>query len=291
MTYVDSQLVAETVRELCIQAATILPGDVLCALEEARQREESSLGKDILGMILENARLAASEHIPICQDTGMAHVFLEIGQNVHIQGEPLDQAVARGVSMGYTQGFLRKSVVRNPLFHRNNTGDNTPPVIHSEIVPGDLLKITVMPKGTGSENMSAICMLSPAQGVDGVAEFVLDVVRNAGANACPPIVVGVGVGGMMDKAAYLAKKALLRDVGVRNQDPEVSQLEKELVLRINRLGIGPGGLGGITTCLDVHIETFPTHIGALPCAVNLQCHAARKASRVIGMTGRKQVLT
>lgn len=281
MKYISAETLRETVKDLCIKAATVLPDDVWCALEKAQSEEESPLAKDILNMLLDNARLAASEKIPICQDTGMTHVFLEIGQDVQIEGGFLHDSVTQGVALGYKEGFLRKSVVKDPLFCRKNTGDNTPPVIHTEIVPGDEIKVTVMPKGTGSENMSALAMLTPAEGVQGVKKFVLDVVKKAGPNACPPFIVGVGVGGMMDSVAYLAKKALLRPLGKRNYEPKVAELETELLSMINQLGIGPGGLGGKTTALDVHVETFPTHIGALPVAVNLQCHAARRATATI----------
>jgi len=281
MKYVPAETLRQTVKDLCIKAATVLPDDVWCALEKAQTEEESPLAKDVLNMLLDNARLAASEKIPICQDTGMTHVFLQIGQDVQIEGGFLHDSVTQGVALGYKEGFLRKSVVKDPLFYRKNTGDNTPPVIHTEIVPGDEIKVTVMPKGTGSENMSALAMLTPAEGVQGVKRFVLDVVKKAGPNACPPFIVGVGVGGMMDSVAYLAKKALLRPLGKRNQEPKVSELEAEFLSMINQLGIGPGGLGGKTTALDVHIETFPTHIGALPVAVNLQCHAARRATATI----------
>lgn len=273
--------VRSAVRDLCIRATTELPGDVAVALIKARKSEDSPLAQEILGAILENARLSSSRKVPICQDTGLTYVFLEVGQDLHIAGGDLGRAVAQGVAEGYTQGFLRKSVVRDPLFSRENTGDNTPPVIHTEIVPGSDLSITVLPKGTGGENMSAVAMLTPAAGIEGVRKFVLDTVAKGAANACPPLTVGVGVGGMMDAAALLAKKALLRAVGVSNPDPRVAGLEGELLDDINKLGIGPGGLGGRNTALAVHIETCPTHIGALPVAVNLQCHAARRATAVL----------
>jgi fumarate hydratase subunit alpha len=273
--------IRDTVRDLCIRAATELPGDVAVALIKARKAEDNPLAGEILGAILENAKISSSEGIPICQDTGLTYVFLEVGQEAHIAGGDLEQAVTEGVSRGYTQGYLRKSVVRDPLWDRQNTGDNTPPAIHVEIVPGSDLSITVLPKGTGSENMSAVAMLTPAEGVQGVKSFVLETVRKGGANACPPLVVGVGVGGMMDTAAYLAKKALLRPVGTSSADPRTAALEGSLLTEINALGIGPGGLGGRTTALAVHIETFATHIGALPVAVNLQCHAARRATATL----------
>ncbi len=281
MKTVSAKAVRRTVRDLCIRAATELPGDVGVALLKARNAETSPLGREVLGAILENARLSSNEKIPICQDTGVTYVFLEIGQDLHITGGDLRKAVTAGVADGYTQGYLRKSVVRDPLFDRSNTGDNTPPVIHVDVVPGSELSITVFPKGTGSENMSALAMLTPAAGLAGVRKFVLDTVAKGGANACPPLVVGVGVGGMMDTAAQLAKKAVLRPVGISNPDPRTAKLEEDLLSDINALGLGPGGLGGSTTALAVHIETYPTHIGALPVAVNLQCHAARRASAVL----------
>ncbi|QUL98305.1 MAG: fumarate hydratase [Candidatus Fermentithermobacillus carboniphilus] len=281
MTNVSAKTIRDTVEELCVKAIEILPRDVLSALQRAMEEESNPLSKDILGVILDNARLAAHEKIPICQDTGMTYVFVELGQDIAIEDGYLYDAISQGVARAYVRGFLRKSVVSDPLFDRKNTGDNTPPVIHTEIVPGDEVKITVMPKGTGSENMSAVRMLTPGDGIEGVRRFVMEVVEKSGPNACPPLIVGVGIGGMMDKAAYLAKKALLREIGSSNPDPRVAAFEKELVSAINGLGIGPGGLGGATTCLAVHIETYPTHIGALPVAVNLQCHAARRASAVI----------
>lgn len=273
--------IRDAVRDLCIRAATELPGDVAMALLEAKKAEDNPLAGEILGAILQNSKLSAETRIPICQDTGLTYVFLEIGQDVLIEGGDLRQAVTDGVALGYTQGYLRKSVVSDPLWDRRNTGDNTPPLIHVDVVPGDRVSITVLPKGTGSENMSAVTMLTPAAGVDGIKSFVLDTVRKGGANACPPLVVGVGVGGMMDTASFLAKKALLRPVGLSNPDPRTAQMEKDLLAGINALGIGPGGLGGRTTALAVHVETFPTHIGALPVAVNLQCHAARRATAAL----------
>lgn len=270
--------IRDAVKDLCIQAATELPGDVAVALLKAKTAEGSPLGREILGALLENAQLSKSQKIPICQDTGVTYVFLELGQDLHVVGGYIGDAVTSGVSDGYIQGFLRKSVIRDPLFDRTNTGDNTPPIIHPEIVPGGDLKITVLPKGTGSENMGGLAMLTPAAGPEGVCRFVLDTVAKGAANACPPLVVGVGVGGMMDTAACLAKKALLRPLGISNPDPKVAEMEEDLLCRINRLGIGPAGLGGVNTALAVHIETHPTHIGALPVAVNLQCHAARRAS-------------
>lgn len=280
MKYIRSEDIETTVRDLCVKAAVELPGDVGFALLAASRVEENPLAHEILGAILQNATMARDTGIPLCQDTGVTYVFLEIGQDVHIDGD-LREAVTKGVARGYTEGYLRKSVVRDPLFHRDNTGDNTPPVIHMDIVPGSDLAVTVMPKGTGSENMSALLMLAPSAGPAGVEGFVVETVMRGGPNACPPLIVGVGVGGMMDTAAYLAKKALLRTVGASNPDPQIAAMEKRLLSTINNTGVGPGGLGGSTTALAVHIETYPTHIGALPVAVNLQCHAARRAQAVL----------
>ncbi len=282
---IQSVTIREAVKDLCIRAATVLPDDVVVALRASRRQEIKPLAVDVLDMILENAAIARTQGIPICQDTGMTHVFLEIGQNAHIEGDVHD-AVSQGVARGYTEAYLRKSVVRDPLFDRLNTGDNTPPVIHIDFVAGRSdVRITVMPKGTGSENMSGISMLTPAAGPEGVKRFVMDIVKKAGPNACPPLVIGVGVGGMMDYAAILAKKALLRPIGQPNPDPKVASFEKEILALVNQTGIGPGGLGGRTTALAVAIETYATHIGALPVAVNLQCHAARRATAVISPIG------
>jgi fumarate hydratase subunit alpha len=281
MKVLSVDAVRKTVRDLCIQAGTRLPDDVLDALVKASEAEDLPLGREVLGALVQNANLARESNIPICQDTGVTYVFLELGQDLRLVGGDLNEAVTKGVSEGYVEGYLRKSVVKAPLFDRSNTGDNTPPVIHVEIVPGSDLKITVFPKGAGSENMSVLAMLTPSAGVEGVKKLVLDAVDKGGANACPPLVVGVGIGGMMDTAAYLAKKAVLRPLGTRNPDPKIAGLEDTLLREVNALGIGPCGLGGSTTALAVHIETYPTHIGALPCAVNLQCHAARRASAVL----------
>lgn len=281
MRELDVSKVTEAVEELCIGACYDLPGDVARALEAARKAEESDVGREILDIVVENAKVARDERVPICQDTGVTIVFLEVGQDLHLVGGDLYAAVAEGVRRGYTKGYLRKSVVTDPLFARKNTGDNTPPVIYTDIVPGDKLRVTVVPKGTGSENMSGMKMLTPAAGPEGVKKFIVETVDKAGSNPCPPVIVGVGVGGMMDKAALLAKKALLRPVGQPHPQPEVAELERETLEEINRLGIGPQGLGGRVTALAVHIETYPTHIGALPVAANIQCHAARHAERVL----------
>ncbi len=277
MREMHSEVIAQRVAEMCIRANTVLPEDVCAALEASRAREDGVVARDVLDTIIENYHIA--NPVPICQDTGMACVFLEIGQDVHIVGD-LTQAVNAGVAKGYTEGYLRKSVVRDPLF-RENTGDNTPAMLYTELVPGDSVRITVAPKGFGSENMSRIAMLKPADGVDGVVDFVLETVRLAGPNPCPPIVVGVGIGGNFDKAALLAKKALLRPIGSRNETPFYAQLEETLLEKINALGIGPQGLGGRTTALGVQIETLPTHIAGLPCAVNINCHVSRHITEVL----------
>jgi len=281
MRELDVSEVARAIEELCVTACYDLPEDVVRAMERAREVEESDVGREVLGICLENARVAARERVPICQDTGVTIVFLELGQDLRLVGGDLYTAVGEGVRQGYTKGYLRKSVVVDPLFTRKNTGDNTPPVIYTDIVPGDRLRIVVVPKGTGSENMSGLKMLTPAAGPDGVKKFIVETVDQAGSNPCPPIIVGVGVGGMMDRAALLAKKALLRKVGEPHPQPEVAKLERESLAEVNALGIGPQGLGGRVTALAVHIETAPTHIGALPVAVNIQCHAARHAERVL----------
>lgn len=272
--------VTKAVEELCIKSCTTLSADWWRVMEEATTKEESPLGKDMLKLLQENARLAASSGEAICQDTGVAIVFVELGQDVHISGGSLYDAINEGVRKGYTGGYLRKSVVNDPLI-RKNTGDNTPAVIHTEVVPGDSLKITVAPKGAGSENMSALKMLKPADGKEGIVQFVLEVVKAAGPNPCPPILVGVGIGGMFEKAALLAKKSLLRPLGHRSELPHIAELEEELLERINATGIGPQGLGGRITALDVHVETYPTHIACLPVAVNLQCHATRHAEAIL----------
>lgn len=250
------------------------------ALSTAEEKEVSQSGREILKLLIKNAQVAKEEQIPICQDTGFAVVFVELGQNVHIEGGDFVEAINAGVRKGYQEGYLRKSIVGDPI-DRVNTGDNTPCVIHTKIVPGDNLKITVAAKGGGSENMSALKMLKPADGLDGVKNFVIDTVKAAGPNACPPLIVGVGIGGTMEKAALLAKEALLRDVGSTNPNPKLAQLEKEWLKEINQLGIGPQGFGGSTTALAVHIKTFGTHIASLPVAVNLNCHAARHKTAIL----------
>lgn len=272
--------IIEAVREMCISANCNLPEDVYGKLSDSRRTEESPIGQGILKNILKNAELAKLEKVPICQDTGMAVVFIEIGQEVHVAGGGLEDAVHEGVRRGYREGYLRKSVVRSPLL-RDNTGDNTPAVIHLRMVPGERLKIVVAPKGFGSENMSRIKMLKPSDGVEGVEAFVLDTVSKAGPNPCPPIFVGVGIGGTFEKVAEIAKRALLRDAGDEHGDPSLAELEKRLLEKINRLGIGPQGLGGRTTALAVKVETYPTHIAGLPVAVAINCHVARHEERIL----------
>ncbi|GFN22283.1 fumarate hydratase [Thermanaeromonas sp. C210] len=280
MRNIHVQDIINAVEGLCIEACTTLPADWWKATEEAISREESPLGKDILRLLQENASLAASTGEAICQDTGMAVVFVELGQDVHIEGGSLYEAINEGVRRGYTKGYLRKSVVNDPLIRRN-TGDNTPAIIHVELVPGSGLRITVAPKGGGSENCSALKMLRPADGREGVIRYVLEVVEAAGANPCPPITVGVGLGGNFEMAALLAKKALLRPLGKRHPEAHIAELEREILERINHTGIGPQGLGGRITALDVHVETYPTHITSLPVAVNIQCHATRHAEALL----------
>jgi fumarate hydratase subunit alpha len=279
MKEIPTEAITNTVEKLCIEACYNLGDDVKGLLQQARQDEESPFGMSILDQLLQNIDTSKAENLPICQDTGMAVVFLEIGQDVHIVGSSLTDAVNEGVRRGYQKGYLRKSVL-TPL-KRVNTGDNTPAVIHIEITEGEHLKIIVAPKGFGSENMSRLGMLKPSDGVEGVKRFVLDTVIQAGANPCPPIILGIGIGGTMEKAAYVSKKALLRKAGEPSPDPELASLEKELLEAINRTGIGPQGLGGKTTALAVHIDTYPTHLAGLPVAVNVQCHASRHAEAVL----------
>lgn len=277
---IDVSVIKEAVSDLCIQANCYIGVDVLNKLQEAKVSEKTPVGREILDQLLQNAEIAKNEEIPMCQDTGFAIVFVEIGQEVHIAGGELDKAINDGVSDGYTRGFLRKSIVGDPL-NRVNTGDNTPAMIHYQIVEGDKVKITVAPKGGGSENMSALKMLKPAEGEEGVKSFIIETVKNAGPNPCPPIVVGVGIGGSMEKAALMAKHALTRNLGEKSADQDTDRLEQELLESINRLGIGPQGLGGLNTALAVHIEKYPTHIASLPVAVNIGCHAYRHKVVVI----------
>lgn len=278
MRTINVEEITKNIREMCIEANHYLAPDMDAALKEAADTEKSALGRQILNQLQENLSIAGEDMIPICQDTGMAVVFMEIGQEVHFEGGSLEQAVNEGVRQGYTQGYLRKSVVADPLI-RENTKDNTPAVIHYEMTEGDGVQITVAPKGFGSENMSRVFMLKPADGIEGVKEAVLTAVKDAGPNACPPMVVGVGIGGTFEKCALMAKKALTRPVNVRSQIPYVRALEAELLDKINHTGIGPGGLGGTTTALAVNILTYPTHIAGLPVAVNICCHVNRHAVR------------
>ncbi len=277
---VSTDEVIKNIREMCIEANYDLSGDMKNALKKAAKEEKSELGQKILNQLQDNLEIADKEMIPICQDTGMAVVFLEVGQDVHFEGMAIGDAVNEGVRQGYIDGFLRKSVVKDPLI-RENTKDNTPAVIHYSIVPGDQVKITFAPKGFGSENMSRVFMLKPADGIEGVKKAILTAVNDAGPNACPPMVVGVGVGGTFEKCALMAKKALTRPVDSHSEIPYVEDLEKEMLEKINQLGIGPGGLGGTTTALAVNINTYPTHIAGLPVAINICCHVNRHVVRVI----------
>lgn len=280
MRIVNSNDIVNTVRDMCISANCHLNNDIRRALERSIKTEKSDISRGVLENLIKNADIAHNKEVPICQDTGMAVFFIEIGNEVFIEGDTVTEAINKGVALGYTEGYLRKSVVCNPL-DRVNTGDNTPAVIYFDFVKGDKIKITFAPKGFGSENKGGIKMLNPSDGVDGVIDFVIETVRKAGANPCPPMVVGVGIGGTMDKAAVLSKKALTRDIEIRNENPFYSDLEKKLLDKINKLGIGPQGMGGTTTALSVNIETFPTHIAGLPVAVNINCHATRHTIKII----------
>ena len=279
MKEISAQKITQVVKRLCIQANCFLPGDMKSRIEDCYAQETWPQAKEILERIMENYQIAHRENVPVCQDTGVACVFLKIGQDVHVEGN-LAEAIHEGVRQGYAEGYLRKSVVRDPL-DRVNTGDNTPAMIYYDIVPGDKLEITVAPKGFGSENMSQIKMLKPSDGLQGVKDFILKVVEEAGPNPCPPIVVGVGVGGTFDKAAFMAKKALMRSVDQRHPEPFWAELEAEMLQKVNELGIGPQGFGGKTTALCVNIEKCPTHIAGLPVAVNINCHVARHKTEVL----------
>lgn len=280
MREISSDEITKSVKELCISANYYLPEDIKEKLAIAQKEENFDIAKNVLDKIIENSKIASAEEVPICQDTGMACIFLEIGQEVHVTGKLIEEAVNDGVRQGYEEGFLRKSIVADPIT-RINTKDNTPAVINYEIVKGDKIKITVAPKGFGSENMSKIKMLKPADGLSGVVDFILQTVREAGPNPCPPMIVGVGIGGNFEKAALLSKKALLRSIDKRNTTAFYAELENEMLKRINKMGIGPQGFGGKTTALGVNIETYPTHIAGLPVAVNISCHVTRHASREI----------
>lgn len=280
MRNIDSSEITKNIKEMCIEANHFLAPDMERVFKKAKENEESKLGCQILEQLDENLKIAAEDMIPICQDTGMAVVFVKIGQDVHITGANIEDAINEGVRQGYVEGYLRKSVVNDPII-RENTKDNTPAVIHYEIVPGENITITVAPKGFGSENMSRVFMLKPADGIEGVKNAVLTAVRDAGPNACPPMVVGVGIGGTFEKCAYLAKKALAREADSSSDIEYVSKLENELLEKINKMGIGPGGLGGTQTALAVNVETYPTHIAGLPVAINICCHVNRHVTRTI----------
>ncbi|MCX7749953.1 MAG: fumarate hydratase [Clostridia bacterium] len=280
MKIIDIKDIIEAVKKLCIESNYFLNDDVLVSLKNGLSKEESPIGKGIIEQLIKNASIAREDHMAICQDTGMAIVFADVGQDVHIVGGSLSEAINEGVRRGYQEGYLRKSVVKDPIL-RVNTGDNTPAVIYYNIVPGDTLKITVAPKGFGSENMSALKMLKPSDGLEGVKKVILETVNQAGPNPCPPIVVGVGIGGTFEKCAFLAKKALSRPVDLRSDIEYVRKLEEEMLEQINALGIGPSGLGGRVTALAVNIEVFPTHIAGLPVAVNISCHATRHAEALL----------
>ena len=277
---IDVKEITQNIKEMCIEANHYLSDDMNEAMKKACKEEKAPLGKQILEQLQENLKIAADDMIPICQDTGMAVIFLEIGQDIHFEGGLLENAVNEGVRQGYVEGFLRKSVVKDPLI-RENTKDNTPAILHTKIVEGDKVKIKVAPKGFGRENMSRVFMLKPAEGIEGVKNAVLTAVKDAGPNACPPMVVGVGIGGTFEKCALMAKEALTREVGSHSDIPYIKELEKELLSKINCLGIGPGGVGGTTTALAVNINTYPTHIAGLPVAVNICCHVNRHVIREI----------
>ena len=280
MREIQAAVITDTIERLCIEANQVLPEDIRNSIQACRANEDGEIACGILDKIIENYQIAENEQVPICQDTGMACVFLEIGQAVHITGGDLTEAVDEGVRRGYTKGYLRKSVVKDPV-RRGNTGDNTPAMLYTEIVPGENIRITVGPKGFGSENMSAIRMFKPSAGIEGIKDFIIETVETAGPNPCPPMVVGVGIGGTFDKAALLAKKALMRPVDSENEDPYYADLEKEMLEKINQLGIGPQGFGGKTTAIGLNIETMPTHIAGMPCAINISCHVTRHKTEVI----------
>lgn len=280
MREIKASTITDVIERLCMEANQVLPQDIKDAISTCRSQEDGDIACGILDNIIENYQIAENEQVPICQDTGMACVFLEIGQDVHITDGDLTEAVNEGVRRGYTKGYLRKSVVKDPV-RRGNTGDNTPAMLYTEIVPGEQIKVTVGPKGFGSENMSAIRMFKPSAGIQGIKDFIIETVETAGPNPCPPMVVGVGIGGTFDKAAFLAKKALMRPVDTSNPDPYYADLEKEMLQKINELGIGPQGFGGRTTAIGLNIETMPTHIAGMPCAINISCHVTRHKTEVI----------
>ena len=280
MREIKASTITDVIERLCMEANQVLPQDIKDAISTCRSQEDGDIACGILDNIIKNYQIAENEQVPICQDTGMACVFLEIGQDVHITDGDLTEAVNEGVRRGYTKGYLRKSVVKDPV-RRGNTGDNTPAMLYTEIVPGEQIKVTVGPKGFGSENMSAIRMFKPSAGIQGIKDFIIETVETAGPNPCPPMVVGVGIGGTFDKAALLAKKALMRPVDTSNPDPYYADLEKEMLQKINELGIGPQGFGGRTTAIGLNIETMPTHIAGMPCAINISCHVTRHKTEVI----------
>lgn len=280
MRIIDAEHITQNIKEMCIEANYFLSKDVEAAIIESYAKEKSTLGKQILNQLETNIKIAKDEQIPICQDTGMAVVFMNIGQDIHIKGLDIEAAINEGIRQGYKEGYLRKSIVKDPI-ERENTKDNTPGVIHYNIVPGEKVEIVVAPKGFGSENMSKVFMLKPSDGIEGVKEAVIETVKNAGPNACPPMVVGVGIGGNFEKCTYLAKKALTRDLNKHSEIKHIRDTEEELLIKLNKLGIGPGGLGGNTTVLGVNIETYPTHIAGLPVAVNICCHVNRHVRRII----------
>lgn len=281
MRELDVARITEAVAGLSVKACTQLGDDLVAFFRRAAEREESETGREVLSQLLENADLAGRTNVPLCQDTGLAVVFLEVGQDVHLVGGSLEEAVDEGVRRGYGEGYLRKSAVADPIGARKNTGDNTPAMLHTRIVPGDKVRVIVVPKGGGAENMSALGMLKPSQGRQGAIDFIVDTVSKAGPNPCPPVIVGVGLGGTFEKAAYLAKHSLLREVGSTNPDPRLAELEDEIERRCNALGIGPAGLGGTTTVIDVFVEELPAHIASMPVAVNIQCHSARHKEVVL----------
>ncbi len=281
MREIQANEITQAVSKMCQDANFYLGEDVIAALKKSRNTDKSDVAKQVLDQILQNAEIAAAERIPLCQDTGLAVIFIDLGQDAHVVGGDFYKAIEEGVRKGYEEGYLRKSAVTQPFSARVNTKDNTPPIIHTRIVPGDQLKITVAPKGGGSENMSRVTVLKPAQGRQGVIDYVVSVVEEAGSNPCPPIIVGVGIGGTIEQTALLAKRSLLREVGKPNHDQEVADLEAELLKRINAIGTGPQGFGGTTTALAVHVETFPAHIASMPVAVNIQCHSARHKETVL----------
>jgi len=281
MREIKANKITEVVKKLCMDANVYLPDDVVQAIKQAKEREESQTGKDIFDMILQNIEISKNEKMPLCQDTGFAVFFIELGQEVHIADGNFVDAINEGVRQGYKEGYLRKSIVDDPVIDRINTKDNTPAVIYTDIVPGDKIKITFAPKGGGSENMSTVKMMKAADGIEGVKDFVVEFVKNAGGNPCPPTIVGVGLGGTFEKVAQIAKKALLRPMGSRSPNPKFAEVEKELLERINKTGVGPMGLGGRVTAMDVHIETYPCHIATMPVAINIQCHCCRHKEAII----------